>query len=66
MFSPPSIAAEVSAILSGFGVDERRYQGGTLTVRSPITGETIGAVAEVGASDAGEAIGRPISQKGRI
>ncbi len=57
MSAPSSIAAEVSAILSGFGVDERRYQGGTLTVRSPITGETIAAVAEIGLGDVAERIG---------
>ena len=53
-----SIASEVTGILSGFGVPKAMYDGGTLEVRSPITGEIIGAVAEVRASEAGAAIGR--------
>ena len=56
--APTSLAAEAAAILSGFGVDERRFTGGTLEVRSPITGEVLAAVAEVPAAEVSAAIGR--------
>ncbi len=54
----PSLSAEVAAILSRFGVDERRFKGGTLEVRSPITGETIASVAETQARDVPAALAR--------
>ena len=53
-----SLAAEAAAILGRFGVDERQFDGGTLEVRSPITGETIAAVAEIAAGDVPAAIAR--------
>ena len=53
-----SIASEVAGILSGFGVPEHKYIGGTLEVCSPITGEVIGAATEISALEAGAAIGR--------
>ncbi len=53
-----SIASEVAGLLSGFGVPADRYTGGTLAVRSPITGDVIGAVAETRASEVAAVIGR--------
>ncbi|MGV6872153.1 L-piperidine-6-carboxylate dehydrogenase [Pseudochelatococcus sp. B33] len=54
----PSFAAEVPALLAELGVDSARYTGGTLKARSPITGETVAAVPEVGAAEAKAAIDR--------
>lgn len=51
-----SVAAEVPALLDSLGVARDRYTGGTLTVRSPITGEVIGAVQEISAADTDAAI----------
>ena len=56
--APTSLAAEAAAILGRFGVDERRFAGGTLPVRSPITGEAIAAVAETPAGEVPAAIAR--------
>ena len=36
------LAAEVNSILSDLGVKAESYTGGTLVVRSPITGAEIG------------------------
>jgi len=41
-----NLSAEVKAILSTLGVAADRYTGGTLAVRSPITGEEIGRLNE--------------------
>jgi aldehyde dehydrogenase (NAD+) len=41
-----NLSAEVKAILSTLGVAADRYSGGTLIVRSPITGEEIGRLRE--------------------
>src|SRR5689334_20230311 len=54
----PSIAIEVRDLLEQFGVAADRFTGGSLEVRSPITGEVIANVAEVSATEAGAAIGR--------
>ena len=56
--APTSLAAEAAAILGRFGVDERRFAGGTLPVRSPINGEAIAAVAETPAGEVPAAIAR--------
>ncbi len=53
-----AIAAEARRILVDLGVSEARFTGGTLAVRSPITGEAIGAVAETPASAVPDAIAR--------
>ncbi len=53
-----AIAAEARHILVDLGVSEARFTGGTLAVRSPITGEAIGAVAETPASAVPDAIAR--------
>ncbi|AXV16828.1 aldehyde dehydrogenase family protein [Neorhizobium sp. SOG26] len=50
------LAAEVNTILSDLGVAADRFTGGTLAVRSPITGKEIGKLAEVSATDAKQAI----------
>ncbi len=56
--SHPSIASEVGALLEQFGVAADRFTGGSLEVRSPITGEVIANVAEVSAAKASETIAR--------
>jgi nitrile hydratase len=47
---------DVDALLQRLGVPRAAYTGGDLPVRSPITGEAIGAVREVSAADATAAI----------
>ncbi len=51
-----NLAAEADAILSRLGVDAAAFKGGTLTVRSPITGTEIGKLAELSADATGAAI----------
>ncbi|GFZ99509.1 aldehyde dehydrogenase [Elstera cyanobacteriorum] len=51
-----SVAAEVPALLESLGVARDSFTGGTLTVRSPITGELIAAVKEDTAAVAKAAI----------
>ena len=53
-----TIADDARRILSDLAVSEERFLGGTLAVRSPITGEAIGAVAETSAGAVPEAIAR--------
>lgn len=50
------LAAEVKHILSGLGVKAESYTGGTLAVRSPITGLEIGRLPEETAAGAVKAI----------
>ena len=50
------LAAEVKTILSDLGVKADAYTGGTLAVRSPITGTEIGKLPEVSAANAAKAI----------
>nr|CAD6438197.1 aldehyde dehydrogenase family protein [Rhizobium sp. Q54] len=50
------LAADVKNILGSLGVKPESYTGGTLTVRSPITGREIGKLPEMSASDAAVAI----------
>lgn len=45
--STAGLAAEVDALLAGLGVARQRYTGGTLTARSPISGEVVAAVQEI-------------------
>jgi aldehyde dehydrogenase (NAD+) len=56
--SQSSIANEVKGLLERFGVAADRFTGGSLEVRSPITGEVIANVAEVSAAEAGEIIAK--------
>ncbi len=53
-----SLAAEVAALLEGLGVAERLYTEGTLSVRSPITGETIGRCRQADPAAAAAIIGQ--------
>ncbi|MFB9953472.1 aldehyde dehydrogenase family protein [Rhizobium puerariae] len=50
------LAAEVKDILGNLGVKPGSYTGGTLAVRSPVTGSGIGRLPEISAADAGKAI----------
>jgi len=49
---PASLAAEIPDLLAALGVAPAAITGGTLTCRTPITGETIGAVHETTADGA--------------
>ena len=53
-----SPAAETRQLLEALGVPASRFTGGSRTVRSPLTGETIGAVQEDSPADAKAAIGK--------
>ncbi|MEB2845126.1 aldehyde dehydrogenase family protein [Rhizobiales bacterium RZME27] len=50
------LAADVDRILADLGVATSRYKGGTLAVRSPVTGKEIGTLPEHSAMDAKAAI----------
>ncbi|WP_312407196.1 aldehyde dehydrogenase family protein [Rhizobium sp.] len=50
------LAAEVDKIFADLGVAADQYKGGTLAVRSPISGTEIGRLPEVTAADAKKAI----------
>ena len=50
------LAAEVDKIFADLGVSATSYKGGTLTVRSPISGTEIGKLPEISAVDAKKAI----------
>ncbi|MBO0144281.1 aldehyde dehydrogenase family protein [Agrobacterium sp. Ap1] len=50
------LAAEVDKIFADLGVTADKYKGGTLAVRSPISGTEIGRLPEVTAADAKKAI----------
>ncbi|GKS95579.1 aldehyde dehydrogenase family protein [Acidovorax sp. SUPP2825] len=54
----PAVSAEVDQLLQRLGVPRTAYTGGSLPVRSPITGEAIGAVPQHSAAEATAAIGR--------
>ncbi len=51
-----NFSAETATLMASFGVDAKALAGGTLSVRSPINGETIAAVAEISADDTRKAI----------
>ncbi len=53
-----SIATEAEQLLHRLGVPADRYTGGALRVGSPISGDTIGAVATTSTDEATAAIGR--------
>ena len=53
---PFSIAGEVPGLRAGLGVDPARIAGGTLACRSPVSGETLGAVRETTPAEAEAAI----------
>ena len=53
-----STAPEVSSLLAQLGVERSAYEGGTLTVRSPIDGAVIGRLRETPAAEVTAAIGR--------
>jgi aldehyde dehydrogenase (NAD+) len=50
------LASEVHSILSKLGVADSQFTGGTLAVRSPITGTEIGKLPEISADGAASAI----------
>ena len=56
--SAPSVSADVSAVLDRLGAPRAAWTGGTRKVRSPITGEEIGAAREHSAAQTTAAIGR--------
>lgn len=49
-------SAETASLMASFGVDTETLTGGTLSVRSPINGDTIAAVTEISADDTRKAI----------
>ncbi|MGL3608635.1 L-piperidine-6-carboxylate dehydrogenase [Rhizobium sp. G187] len=51
-----NFSAETAKLMASFGVDAKTLAGGTLSVRSPINGETIAAVTEISAGDTAKAI----------
>lgn len=51
-----NLTAETAAILAKLGVDASAHTGGTLAVRSPITGTEIGRLPEISAADTTKAI----------
>ena len=55
---PPALSDEVAGLLERLGVARSAVSGGDLVVRSPITGEPIGAVPQTTTAQATEAIGR--------
>jgi aldehyde dehydrogenase (NAD+) len=52
------LAAEAAALLQKFGVDSRRFTGGSRTIRSPITGEIIARVDGADSAIAQQTIAR--------
>lgn len=50
------LAAEAGSILTGLGVPAAIWKEGTLAVRSPVTGQPLGSVQEVGPAEAAKAI----------
>lgn len=56
--APSPVATEVDQLLQRLGVPRSAYTGGDLPVRSPITGESIGAVPQTAPAEATQAIGR--------
>ncbi|QLF68223.1 aldehyde dehydrogenase family protein [Peteryoungia desertarenae] len=50
------LAPEVATLMAKFGVDAASLNGGSLAVRSPITGETIAKVSEISNTDATKAL----------
>ena len=56
--SAPSVSADVSAVLDRLGAPRAAWTGGTRKVRSPITGEEIGAAREHSAAQTTAAIDR--------
>jgi len=52
------LATETRALLASLGVDPARLDGGSLAVRSPITGETLAHVRETTLAEADREIGR--------
>jgi aldehyde dehydrogenase (NAD+) len=53
---PASLRSEVSALLKTLGVDRKRLAEGSLTVRTPITGETIATLMEADSAEVSAAI----------
>ncbi len=54
-------AAEAAELLERLGVDPARVAGGDLVVRTPITGEELGAVARTDAAGADAAVARAVA-----
>lgn len=53
-----TLRAETAALLAAMGVEPTLLAGGTLAVRSPVTGETLAELAEIDAAGTAERIGR--------
>ena len=56
MTSLTDLATEARSLLAALGVAETRFTGGSLAVRSPISGSEIGRVVETTAAEADQAI----------
>ena len=56
--STTPLVTEVDQLLQRLGVPRAAYTGGSLPVRSPITGDAIGALPQATPADATAAIGR--------
>ncbi|KXV20772.1 L-piperidine-6-carboxylate dehydrogenase [Gluconobacter oxydans] len=55
-----SLRCEVTALLDSLGVSPDLYTGGSLAVKSPLTGEVIAEVAEISAEQAKETVARSL------
>ncbi|WP_395449265.1 aldehyde dehydrogenase family protein [Aminobacter sp. UC22_36] len=53
-----NVMSETAALLERLGVAGTAFSGGDLIVRSPVTGEQIGALRSISTDEAGAAIGR--------
>ena len=53
-----NVKNETSELLKRLGVDEKAFTGGDLSVRTPVTGEEIGAVSSISAEETGAAVER--------
>ena len=53
-----NVKNETSELLKRLGVDEKAFTGGDLSVRTPVTGEEIGAVSSISADETGAAVER--------
>jgi aldehyde dehydrogenase (NAD+) len=57
---PQDLATQTRALLANLGVDPARLDGGSLTVRSPITGETLAKVRKTSIAEADREIARAV------
>ena len=56
MATPPSLKDETSTLMARLGVDAQALRGGSLTVTTPISGETLAQVAECSGTQASDRI----------